>query len=229
MRRPFELYGLLNAVGLRAKYYHRRMKPLMPRLGIDESPIVFIHIPKCAGTSIWSSIPTSTPIDSHILARTWLDFLGEDKWRKSLKFSVVRNPWDRFVSAYFYLYQREPGNPDYLFSQEYIKPYSIEEFLERFATNWTFRNIILGWLHFIPQVEFLKIRSTVSQEIRLARFENLAEEVDAILASHGITANAIPRANVSIRSRYRDYYTPKTQEAVLKAYRQDIEALEYSF
>jgi hypothetical protein len=66
------------------------------RLWIDRG-IVFIHIPKAAGTSINQAIygmfmghPRASDVE------TW----GSERVRRLPRFAVVRNPWSRLVSAY---------------------------------------------------------------------------------------------------------------------------------
>jgi Sulfotransferase family len=70
---------------------------------------VFIHIPKCAGTSIHHALnclhtARSLPIEKpkyhkHSKAIHVRKVLGRE-WDNSFKFSFVRNPWDLMVSSY---------------------------------------------------------------------------------------------------------------------------------
>ena len=70
---------------------------------------VFIHIPKCAGTSIHVALKTlhdrlSLPLDErkyhkHSKASEVRKILGP-AWDKAFTFSFVRNPWDLMVSSY---------------------------------------------------------------------------------------------------------------------------------
>lgn len=67
-----------------------------------EKEIIFIHVPKCAGRSVRKAV--GLPRDGHDRA-LWYKFHDPEKFRRYFKFTVVRNPWDRLVSAYFYLRQ----------------------------------------------------------------------------------------------------------------------------
>lgn len=68
----------------------------------DESKSIFVHIPKCAGVSINKSLYGNlagghTTFDEYII-------IFEPKCIENyFKFTFVRNPWDRVVSAYFFL------------------------------------------------------------------------------------------------------------------------------
>ena len=67
-----------------------------------KSKVIFIHIPRTAGTSVekafvgkdWFNIDVST---KHIYASTARDYYAEF-WDEYFKFSIVRNPWDRMLS-----------------------------------------------------------------------------------------------------------------------------------
>lgn len=88
--------------------------------------VVFIHIPKCGGTSIeqsliraggYESFPPEElllyknrkpwkgpPSVGHLAANQYVSkgYLARSDWDNSFKFTVVRNPFSRLVSAYNY-------------------------------------------------------------------------------------------------------------------------------
>jgi hypothetical protein len=80
----------------------------------DKYKLIFFHLPKCAGRSVTTvlDIKTSdkTNINSGLKQTTLLGFEMEqwnkkiypEKWDNYMKFTIVRNPWDRVVSLYHF-------------------------------------------------------------------------------------------------------------------------------
>jgi hypothetical protein len=93
-------------------------------------PFIFIHIPKCAGTSIGDALtnagcnlefsgpaplPLRFDLDSlwlhHAPAKKLRKVISDSVWRSYFKFGFVRNPWDRLVSMFHYRRRKEPVYP----------------------------------------------------------------------------------------------------------------------
>lgn len=81
---------------------------------LPEKRLIFIHIPKCAGTSIevffagkdWAEIDAET---KHITCQMAVEIYGRDVWDDCFKFSVVRNPWARLLSFFHLIRVVEPN------------------------------------------------------------------------------------------------------------------------
>ena len=82
---------------------------------------IFIHIPKCGGASVedvlFKPIKERTTKDlwmfpskyqtgglQHLMASHIIEEVGEDIFKEYFKFSFVRNPWDKMVSQFNFLY-----------------------------------------------------------------------------------------------------------------------------
>jgi len=72
-----------------------------------EKKLIFIHIPKNAGTSIIKAMG----VENMLMDKTIEEYKEhyQDYWNKYTKFTVVRDPIDRFISAYKFARMTESG------------------------------------------------------------------------------------------------------------------------
>lgn len=64
--------------------------------------VIFIHIPKAAGISLYKSIFNKDSF-GHQTIRYYECFMSSKEFNRCYKFSFVRNPYDRIHSAFHYL------------------------------------------------------------------------------------------------------------------------------
>lgn len=73
----------------------------------EAKPLLFIHIPKTGGMAIKSILKDSLfDLDfknRHLFAREFCDRISRQLYDKLYKFTVVRNPYDRLVSYYYFM------------------------------------------------------------------------------------------------------------------------------
>ena len=71
-----------------------------------DSGILFIHVPKTGGISVKRALYGDINRGhGHVRAITYRTKLGKNTFNNLFKLAVVRNTWDRLVSAYHYLSQ----------------------------------------------------------------------------------------------------------------------------
>ena len=113
----------------------------------DKHKIIFIHIPRTSGTSIESAFDLNMDKegDKHLRASEIKKKTGSDKWNSYFKFSIVRNPWERFASMYsmpfFRKINRLSGKSiDYFFDNYYLPSHesciSCSEYLDMVDKNF---------------------------------------------------------------------------------------------
>jgi len=189
----------------------------------DQLECIYIHIPKTAGSSIGTSLfATSTP--GHWTAETYL-WTNRIKFKKYYKFTVVRNPWDRLASAYFYLKAGGKNKSDSEWAKNNLSEFkSFEDFIK----TGLHQKHIIGWVHFKPQYKFLELTNKKIGLDYIGRFENLQEDFNTI-ANHLEVKAVLPHTNQSERPSYKDLYSQETIRIVANIYQKDISLFDYEF
>ena len=193
---------------------------------------LFIHVPRTGGNSFQEVLfPTSDdrrtvgkyrdgveeyevrgPITDrkHMTLKEYRDRLPWGTFERLFKFAVVRNPWERAISAHFcpFHWATKPGEPTW----------SSEQFLR------TLKMIP-------PMTELVSVRGKVRLD-SILRFENLKEDAELIMARLGIEGAAFPHRNVGLTPEpWTSYYErePELIDRVAWRYRADIELFGYEF
>ena len=190
----------------------------------DELKLVFIHIPKTAGTSILSFLAGPDAIRCHA-PYNWYLQSDPARFYHYHKLCFVRDPWDRAVSLFAYLSQGGNGDED-LTLQQQIKD-----------CGGTFADFVLKWLSpsrifalpILRQQSFY-VYDYVGERLlvdQVCQFEQIDQEIAAIGKRFGI-ARTLPRANPSKRSKHLSYYTSDTIARISELYPDDIELFGYS-
>ena len=202
---------------------------------------IFIHIPKCGGTSvedvIWPKEQGRTEEDlwmgfvsrfenkyqtgglQHLLAWQVREEVGHDVFRDYYKFAFVRNPWDRVVSQFAYI-QRRPDLMDYvgMTSNTEFKAY-LELIRLKEHVQW------------MPQVRFLLDHDGSLLVDRIGRLESFNEDCAQIFDALGLALDQLPgHVNLSKRQAFQYYYSDsEAVEIVANIFADDISFLGYEF
>jgi len=184
---------------------------------------IFIHIPKAGGNSIKTALGIPKFPGDH----TGIADKKYKKYQDYFKFSIVRNPWDSFASAYFFLRHGGIGlnykrvNPDLKYINHINNNYcNFNDFVK--SECWT------RWKHFRPSCEYLTINGKLVIDF-IGKFENLQEDFNIICDKIGIPHQQLPHKNKSKHEHYTEYYDDETREIVAEKYARDIEYFGYEF
>ncbi|PWJ40939.1 sulfotransferase family 2 domain-containing protein [Sediminitomix flava] len=189
-----------------------------------DNKMLFIHIPKSAGSSI-GKVLIGDKKPGHW---TTDDFMAMNKARfnEYYKFCFVRNPWDRVVSSFFYLKKGGNNPKDLEFSQTELKNInSFEEFVYSLNENENLQN----WIHFIPQNHFITDGYGRINVDYVGKFESLDQDFSLVLEKIGLPQIELPKVNKSKHKNYQEYYTDETKEIIGNLYREDISLFNYTF
>lgn len=154
-----------------------------------EKKLIFINIPKNAGTSIIEAMGSENALFD-ISIEKYKEVYNE-YWDSYLKFSVVRDPFDRFISAYKFIRSKENPNPllqlsKVLESGEVVKldnhpnylqtiQYDINGFIEYLYENKDQHTFLT-----FPQSFFICDKYHQLQIDRVIKFEDLEKELNDI-------------------------------------------------
>jgi hypothetical protein len=211
---------------------------------------IFIHIPKCAGTSIENSlktIATRKPFGydrkvggflQHLTCSEILhhDFLTKQDFDKHYKFAFVRNPFSRCVSEYIWRIKRygnwinKPINvtelgKTKLVTKNDVRQISFKDFVKR-EFPWQEKSFEQ---HMKPQIEFTHDADMNLMVDYVGRFENLQQDFNIVCDRIGISRQQLPHDNKTNHKHYTEYYDDETREIVAKKYTKDIEYFGYEF
>lgn len=181
--------------------------------------VVFIHIPKTAGSSFRKAF---ADVGENVIFKRISTANGIDPspWLNCYSFCVVRNPYDRAVSSYHYHVKTDyegqlmPRYPK-------LKSYSFEQYLQLRIKHNEFL--------LMPQVNFIQRRDGLPNVKKIFRFENLQGAINEMNRDLGIEL-ALEHLNASPRpANYRSFYNETTFQMVSEIYQQDIETFKYEF
>ncbi|WP_170559077.1 sulfotransferase family 2 domain-containing protein [Ruegeria atlantica] len=191
---------------------------------------VFVHIPKTGGSTISTILrrpnlrsltkhePCQT-INKHASIFVHLDELGPEA-KNYFKFSFVRNPWDRLVSAYHYIIARRK-------ELELVANHStFESFLHSFVEE---PSQYLSIPYFTPQSDFLINEDGEMPIDFLGRFETFEKDLSIVLREVGSKRRFFKHRKKSRRQDYREYYSTESSKAVGAIYISDIQNFGYDF
>lgn len=203
---------------------------------------IFVHVQKTAGTSLTKVLRREAPDarqwhGRHGHASAGIAELGRNSWDGFFSFGFVRNPWDRLVSHYSMIRDRIADlTPE---QRELPKPFKIELWNYVFHFSQDFESFLdnctgLIWdrdcykSFLFNQVDYLTDETGRLAVSFVGRFENFAADANEALRRIGIESE-VPRLNTSVRSDYRDYYSPRTRDLVARRFARDIETFGYEF
>jgi hypothetical protein len=193
-------------------------------LPFDQTQSIFVHIPKCAGMSITKALYGNLA-GGHTTFDRYLLIFSSKEIRSYFKFTIVRNPWDRLVSAYHFLQGGGFDEKDRQFAKSELEHFSS---FDEFVRNWVDSASIWKCNHFRPQYHYFLDQFRRVPLDFVGRFENLQADFEYICDRLGVQAT-LPNVNASRHRDYRGYYTPETRKIVASVYATDIDLLGYEF
>lgn len=208
---------------------------------------IFFHNPKTGGASINHRIhhatafshevgylknpnihPFISDINRHFNPNDYLDKISQDEFGMEVfntffKFAFIRNPFDRLVSLYSYLQQKEWHNKEH-FNKTYT---SFDMWVRCIYTQYKAGNKSVGqsmspqhvWTH----------RDGKQVVDFIGRFEKYEEDFKTIADTIGLEYDKSVITNVTKHDKYQAYYDNVTKRRVSEIFAEDIELYGYTF
>ncbi len=190
--------------------------------------LLFFPIPKTGCTSILNSRKDLfVPQAGHVRA---IDVMRAHSmiWQQAYKVTIVRNPWDRLVSAWSYLRDRH--------SDQGRVSEKFKVVLQQVKECGNFKAFV-QWLaaagvrvdrHFYPQAHWVCLSSRSLMNF-VGHFEQLQTDWNTVCARVGLPVEKLLHFRASKHLHYSEVYDDETRAIVAKLYRRDIRQFGYRF
>lgn len=162
----------------------------------------------------------------HLSALQIKYILGDEEFDRCVKFSVVRNPWARMVSRYYFTHAESEPSDD-----EKLRRGTTRKFHTLKFDNW------IGKQH----ARFKAGKKQNSQQRKLTdldgnllldhvgRLENVQDTLDWVSERVGMDRIEMPHVNGTRKGHYAQFYNERTRDMVADMCHKDIEYFDYKF
>ena len=203
-----------------SKYRLKLLNPGMyPVIKCGNKKFIFIHINKNAGSSINSAFGKKK---FHLTVKELINLLGEKEFSKAIKFTVVRNPYDRVISQYVHRVKTNQSNmfEDNINLNTWIdKVYGDQKDPKYYKPQYKM---------FYTQKQWL---TNINGEIRadyILKFEELHSDFNNFCHEYDLNIK-LPHLNRSLSSKQDNYLNNESIGIIEQHFEEDFEAFEYNF
>ena len=185
--------------------------------GFGETKSLYIHIPKTAGTSIslccYGEDPWHYPI-------THYKYLTSRYLNSLFKFTFVRNPYFRLLSAYQYSFKQAEKHPKT--SVRFVTEYHS---FEHFVKSWVKAENVNEHYFFWPQCRYICDKNNEVKVDYIGKFENIENDFNFVKNTLKIS-QLLPKANQS-SGHDTQQYSDELANIVYQVYKDDFELFGY--
>lgn len=166
---------------------------------------IYFEIPKCGSATLKKYLPEKTMIFS------------DDVYDDYLKFTFVRNPWDRMVSNYN------------MFTQHPMRKVQIETLFGRCRDGMSFNEFVATAAikrnhHWEECSAFIP-----NQDIIINKFDNFQKNVSDITKTFNIKSLTVHENKTNNDKHYSSYYCDESIEIVSNMFKNDIDRFNFVF
>lgn len=194
----------------------------------EKHKLLFVHISKTGGSSMHSYLRQIGGTKHDQLSTTLKQNLDFDtKYENYRKFSIVRNPWDRVLSAYSFYKSRKVT--DFLLDKDIEFNDWIKIVYKPKHKNLTHHKLSVQLLQIGNQYDWLTDhRNKINMDFIL-RFENINKDFDEFTQKFNLPPKKFPHQNKSKHKHYTEVYDSESIDIVSKFCKKDIEYFKYKY
>lgn len=196
---------------------------------MSESKVLFLHVPKVAGSSMNHS-PLSKRIDFkiHSFKGDVVDKIKALGAEGSFKFGFVRNPYSRFVSLYNYFYKMPENHMYYQYNGAICKVIKSYKTFNEFTIAFPDLRIRNNF-HFQPQANYFVSKNVDFKVDFIGRYEELQCDVDKLSSILNVENFELGLSNSSGKvNSYLELYTQESLKVVSDFYAEDFCEFNYN-
>lgn len=193
---------------------------------LQNKKIIFVHIPRTGGISIYEQLTKFGRITNHKTHLTAYKLRRiVNNYNKCFSFAVVRNPFERMVSLYFY--RKTSGKDGGVYGLGF-KDWIKYIYSDRFDRSQTVHTLIDINFHLGTQLNWIVDRGGKIIVSKVLRFENLKKDWKYVTDILGKDVKLNLR-NATNHKHYSCYYDSECIKLVEKNCKRDLDYFGYKF
>ncbi len=180
---------------------------------------IYIHIPKTGGNGICKSL-FNIAGEGH---KPLIDYYNYNpkKFEEYYKFTVVRNPYDRFMSAFYYLKSGGISEVDiHVFKSKLEHIEDINEFVARLKADRELFVNTFNYIHFLPQSYFLEGNIRGVSIDHIGKQEFMVDTYKVVKEALNVNGSGFQYENKT--PKYSTYMTEEVKDFIYEIYKKDF-------
>tara|TARA_B110000495_G_C22922936_1_gene539238 strand:+ start:263 stop:1000 length:738 start_codon:yes stop_codon:yes gene_type:complete len=208
---------------------------------------IFIHIPKCGGLKVLDCMLglNYKPV-SRYRNHAFLKAFDDDLIKNNFKFTMIRNPWERIVSHYFFHGPGAPFSPKICYINEYANyvtsqrmypkesrflNVSFDDFVCKFVCNEEIVSSLQNYYISTDSIDFIKNNDGEIDMDYIGFTDQLLYHVRNVFNILGYDLSCIDESKINELEypHYSTFYSDYTKEVVRDFFSQEIDYFDLKF